>query len=630
MDAESQQSQAESELKRRLDHLKLMLKITNEMVSQLDLQGLLRLITSSIREVMKADTVGVGLFDHESGQLRTFANDVPPEHPLREKGTPIPLEGNPAGLAFTSGQPVFVDKPEFGRFPSELIKQLHQGGYRSGGAVPLIAQGRKLGILGVSSKRENAFSDDDKELLCQVANQVALAVDNAINFESARTAGVELKRRIDHLRLMLKITTAVVSQLDLREVLKVVSSSIREVMGNDIVGVSLFDHESGKLRAFATDFPSDITFKEEAYQIPLEDTLPGLAFTSGQPVFVDEPDLDSYTSNYERMAYQYGYRSGGNIPLIAQGRKLGILGFASKRENAFSNDDKELLVQIANQVAIAVDNALNYQRAREAERELARNLEHLRLMLRITNTVVSQLDLRELLDVISVSIREALGCDTVGVGLYNHESKQLIAFSTQLPPGHPFREKGVEIPLEGTSGGLAFTSGQPVFVDKPDPERFNSYYAKRIYEDGYRSGGSIPLIAQGRKLGVLGVASKREDSLSADDKELLLQVANQVAIAVDNSLNYERAREAERELARRIEQLRLMLKITTAVVSKLDLREILKVISSSIRDVTRNDIVGVNLFDQESGELRSVAFALPSELIVNEEWLRIPLDSLPG
>src|SRR5262249_54137811 len=171
--------------------------------------------------------------------------------------------------------------------------------------------------------------------------------------------------------------------------------------------------------------------------------------------------------------YEDGYRSGATIPLIAQGRKLGVLGVGSKRENFLSDDDKKLLVQIANQVAIAVDNALNYERAREAERELARKLDHLRLMLRITNTVVSQLDMRELLDVISDSIREEMGCDTVGVGLYDQKSDQLIAFSTQFPPGHPFREKGVQIPFEGTTGGLAFTTGQPVFVDKPDPERFN-------------------------------------------------------------------------------------------------------------------------------------------------------------
>src|SRR5262249_31795553 len=147
-----------------------------------------------------------------------------------------------------------------------------------------------------------------------------------------------------------------------------------------------------------------------------------------------------------------------------------------------------------------------------------------------------------------------------------------------------------------------FTSGQPLLLRRPDPERFPADRAQRPNEGSPQSACLAPLISHGRKLGIVGVASAQEDKFTEEDLELLARVADQVAIAVDNAHNFERAREAERELARRLDHLRLMLKITTAVVSKLDLREILKVISSSIREVMRNDIVGVNLFDEESGQ----------------------------
>src|SRR5262249_3141024 len=149
------------------------------------------------------------------------------------------------------------------------------------------------------------------------------------------------------------------------------------------------------------DLSSDLIVDEEWLRIPLENTRPGLTFTSGQPDFVDKLDLDGLISDYDRLGYELGYRSGGNIPLIAQGRKLGTLGFASKREYAYSDDDKELLCQIANQVAIAVDNALNFERARKAEEQAKRQSERLRLLLEINNAVVSNLDLQELLAAIS-------------------------------------------------------------------------------------------------------------------------------------------------------------------------------------------------------------------------------------
>jgi formate hydrogenlyase transcriptional activator len=623
--------QAERRAARERDRIKLLLDINNAVVSHLELGDLVKTISASLLDILPHEGAGIALYEPEQNLLREYENIAYKDFVAFQKGIAIPLEGTPAGLVFTSGRPLLLKRPDPERFPVDPAQGTSDGGRKSACLAPLISHGRKLGILGVGSTQEYRFTEADLELLTQVADQVAIAVENSINFERAREAERELARRLDHLRLMLRITNTVVSQLDLWELLDIISASIREAMSCEAVVVGLYDQESKQLIALSTQFPPGRTFREKGIPIPLEGSPGGLAFTSGQPVFLDKPDLVRFNSDFTRQVYEDGYRSGATIPLIAQGRKLGVLGVGSKRENFLSDEDKELLLQIANQVAIAVDNALNYERAREAERELALKLDHLRLMLRINNTVVSQLDLRELLDAISASIREAIGCDTVGVGLYNHESKKLFAFSTQFPPGHPFREKGVEIPFEGTTGGLAFTSGLPVFVDKPDPERFNSYYAKRIFEDGYRSGGSIPLIAQGRKLGVLGVASKSENAFSDEDKELLVQVANQVAIAVDNALNYERARDAERELARRLDHLRLMLKITNAGVSQLDLKELLLFITSSIREVMGNDIVGVDLFDHESGQLRTFAINSQSENTIDVESVSIPLEgTIPG
>jgi formate hydrogenlyase transcriptional activator len=623
---------AERRAARDRDHSQLLLEINNAVGAHLDLRELLRAISPCLRKVIHHDVAGLVLYDAESRQLRAHALDFPKDKDILEEGVVFPMEGTPAGLAFTSRQTVIVRNLEQERFASTpLVKILRAEGVKSGCSVPLIAHGEAVGVLTVMSFREEAFSESVAELLTQIGGQIALAVENALSFDRARQAERRAARERDRIRLLLDINNAVVSHLELGALVKMVSARLLEILPHEGAGIALYEPEQNLLREYENIAYKDFVAFQKGIAIPLEGTPAGLVFTSGRPLLLKRPDLERFPVDPGQRATEGGRKSACLAPLISHGRKLGILGIGSSQEDRFTEADLELLTQIADQVAIAVENSVNFERAREAERELALKLDHLRLMLRINNTVVSQLDLRELLDAISVSIRDAMGCDTVGVGLYNQESKKLIAFSTQFPPGHPFREKGVEIPFEGTTGGLAFTTGQPVFLNKPDPERFNSYYAKRIYEDGYRSGGSIPLIAQGRKLGVLGVASKSEYAFSDEDKEFLAQVANQVAIAVDNALNYERARDAERELARSLDHLRLMLKITTAVVSKLDLREILKVISSSVREVMRNDLVGVNLFDEESGQLRPIAADFPSDLNIKEEWLRIPIENtLPG
>src|SRR5262249_21634618 len=433
-------------------------------------------------------------------------------------------------------------------------------------------QGRKLGVLGVASKRENSLSDDDRELLVQVANQVAIAVDNALNFERARTAEEEAKRQSERLSLMLEINNAVVSKLDLRELLKVISACLRHVIPHDATLLTLHDPESARLRLQALD--SQIFGKvpfEEGLLISMEDTPEGQAITSRQPVVVGPVvDLTRFSSPWVRHAVDNGVRSGCAVPLISHDRTLGALSVVSLREDAFNEADGELLTQFASQIAIAVDNALNFERARKAEQEARRHFDHLGLVLRINNAVVSQLDLHELLQVISRSLREMAPNDTTGVALYEPESDKLRLVMTDFPEQMQLVEERYLVPFEGGVMGLVFRSGEPVFLDEYDLERFPSDFTRRSYDAGLRSCGNIPLIAHGRKLGALGVASKRPNAFSAEDIELLCQSANQIAIAVENALNFERARVAEQQAKRQSDRLQLLLNLNNAIASALD------------------------------------------------------------
>jgi formate hydrogenlyase transcriptional activator len=112
--------------------------------------------------------------------LRAYSN--PTDQPFIDEGEPIPFEGTAPGLAFTTGQPVLLDRYKGERFRTNFNDRFRKAGFRSGGAVPLIAHGRKLGTLGFATLREAQFSDDEVELLCQVANQVAIAVENILAF----------------------------------------------------------------------------------------------------------------------------------------------------------------------------------------------------------------------------------------------------------------------------------------------------------------------------------------------------------------------------------------------------------------------------------------------------------------
>ncbi len=419
MDSGSQQSK----LNIRLRQYQALAQAAESIAAHRDLKSLLELLKERLQVVVKFDAVQVLLYDPKQNLMRRHVLESPA--PSRDH-TELTVEESLAGLAWQTQQPLLItDLDSYESRYRRVIVELRQYGVKTAYFLPLTSQGRRLGALGFFSPQEAAWGEDDQEFLEHVAKMVAVAVDDTINFESARAANAELKHSLEHLRLMLEITTAVVSQLDLRELLTVISSSIREVIEIDIVTVALFDYESGQLRTIMTDAGQGNRLRGEGFPIPLEDTPAGLAFTSGQPVLLDTLDLNRFPSDVSRQVYESGYRAGGSIPLIVKGHKLGVLGFACKRENAFSDSDKKLLCQVANQIAIAVDNALNFERALKAEQQARQQSERIELLLEINNAVVSNLDLQSLMKAISFSLGKISQYDAVGLALYDPENQSI-------------------------------------------------------------------------------------------------------------------------------------------------------------------------------------------------------------
>jgi len=135
-------------------------------------------------------------------------------------------------------------------------------------------------------------------------------------------------------------------------------------MPHDAAGLALHDPLINKLRVTALEFPTDEEVFVEGEIIELEGTPAGRAFTTRQPV------MSGLEHSADPVGKRVGLKSGVTVPLISHDRALGILGVASLHENAFTDDDIELLSQVGKQVAIAVENALAFQKIDELKKQL--------------------------------------------------------------------------------------------------------------------------------------------------------------------------------------------------------------------------------------------------------------------
>ena len=201
-------------------------------------------------------------------------------------------------------------------------------------------------------------------------------------------------------------------------------------------------------------------------------------------------------------------------------------------------------------------------RRKRLEDELKDERDRLRLLLEITNCMVSKLDLRGLLDELSASLLRVMHCDHCALLLPDSDSGKLRATMLYNSESRGITQEGMIVPMTGSISGKVFRTGKSLRIDniemvRNDPEVFGNpdghAFYERVKREGLVSGCYLPLMSRGRVLAVLNVCKRSVNGFTENDMVFLEQVAHQIAIAVENALDYGRAtedrdREAEQKL----------------------------------------------------------------------------------
>ncbi|HEV3275299.1 MAG TPA: sigma 54-interacting transcriptional regulator [Terriglobia bacterium] len=172
------------------------------------------------------------------------------------------------------------------------------------------------------------------------------------------------------------------------------------------------------------------------------------------------------------------------------------------------------------------------------------------LLLEVTNTLVSNLDIRRLLAAVSAGIRQVTSYDYCGLALFDRSVGQLRLHTLEAPSGLKLPPDGTEISVAGSPAGQAFTSREPVVLNqvRQEEKRFAPADIKRLIDIGIKSACWVPLMNRGQPLGTLGVARLSEVAFTEKDVRLLSHLAGQIAIAIDNAETYRQVIEARERL----------------------------------------------------------------------------------
>lgn len=341
-----------------------LLRAANAIATCTDCSTASDALITELREVTPFDYLELVAFDHDTGAPDWYLLEANGRRvAIFGRGVP-PLEETPIAWVYESGQLLVAnDWTAETRFPKHALF-LAESGIASTCTLPLTRGERRVGVLTVGRSYPRAYDEEEVGFLHQVAEQIGLAVDAAVNYHvSQRVQG--------RLKLILDLTNQVVSNLEFEELLRATSASVRQVMQADAAAIMLPDGDGKHLRVHALDYPESKGIFTEGALIPIVGTMPGDTFRSGKPVVVNRLDPDKIPPEMYRKAAGEGLNSFCHVPLISRSRLLGVLAVARREQNTFDADQVTFMAQVANQVAIGVENALAYSEIADLKDRLA-------------------------------------------------------------------------------------------------------------------------------------------------------------------------------------------------------------------------------------------------------------------
>lgn len=176
----------------------VMLQLSNALLANMDVHKMLEAFSASIRAVIPHDAATLGVYNGDSGTLLVQFLGAG-ESGERLGSLRVPVDGSPAGRAFRSREPVVLENLSAPDLTVEGVQHLTTLGMKSGCWVPLIYQGEAIGALAVSSLHEAAFTLRDAEMLSELADQVAMAVNNAQVFRQVEEVRDRLNQEKQYL-----------------------------------------------------------------------------------------------------------------------------------------------------------------------------------------------------------------------------------------------------------------------------------------------------------------------------------------------------------------------------------------------------------------------------------------------
>ncbi|MBC8447023.1 MAG: GAF domain-containing protein, partial [Chloroflexi bacterium] len=491
--------------------------------SALELDKTLRAIYEQVNHLMSLDTFYIALYDEARGELRF---DI-----FVEEGEWLPKftkkldEGGLTAWIVQARKPLFIGDIEEER-ESQPVAPSQKGkpGTRSWMGFPLIARDKVVGVISVQSFRPQAFTEGNKRILAAFANQAAVAVENARLYE-------QVTQHVKALSTLHEISQELTSTLELDQILHAIAENTIKLTGAARSLFLLVDPEARQMvlatgHGYSREHLTEFTFEE------FEAGLSGWVRRERKPALVADVQTDARQAGIAlQHSKQHGSRSLAIAPLWIKGEVVGTLtAIGTPEAPVFTDETLELVVMLANQAAIAIENAQLYEETRRRSQEVA-------TLNAIVQALNASLDVQDVFQVVATELRRLVEFDRASIALTDQALQNFTVYALVDQPDAPLGA-GVTMPLAATAAGQDALAGRLHLTEDLSTE-LDFPGERLLYDAGLRSRVIAPLMVGERLIGSLNLASTRTAAFSEQVLGLLQQVAGAIAAALENARLFE-------------------------------------------------------------------------------------------
>jgi GAF domain-containing protein/anti-sigma regulatory factor (Ser/Thr protein kinase) len=332
-------------------------RVTEAALAYLELDRLMALLLERIVEILDVDTSAILLLDEQTNELAARAARGLEEEV--ERGFRVPVGKGFAGRVAAEMRPIAIANLAPGDAVNPL---LYEKRIRSLLGVPLIVEGRLIGVLHVGTLTPRVFDEDDTTILQVVADRVALAIDHARLFEAERAARTDAEQTLERLQRLQGVTDSTLAYLDLDDLLAVLLDRTAQMLSTDTAVILLASEDGQMLMARAAKGLEEEV--ERGFTLPIGRGFAGRVANERRPVVLSEVTPDVVVNP---LMFEKGVRSLLGVPMIVERRLIGVLHVGTLTPREFGESDIQLLQAVADRVALAIEHDRLFEQHRVAQ-----------------------------------------------------------------------------------------------------------------------------------------------------------------------------------------------------------------------------------------------------------------------